>query len=233
MSTITPEITHLPRFDTTNAELDESVLSLDLRTALGGFVLDETTDFSDAAQSGGALHKQHARVAIQILKAAKWAEDVTAIPEGDPYDFPKAGPKHLDGLVVNFFQLHTTYPSNSGQESIALLEGYDLSEEEHAHMQNLCILEGHPSGSRSIQYKPSYDKHRVEKSTIYDILEGREPDKLITATAGPNTSIVFPNGYDASATSKPGRLYIHSFRTGHSLDYKGERLGGISRLERA
>ena len=54
MSTITPEITHLPRFDTTNAELDESVLSLDLRTALGGFVLDETTDFSDAAQSGGA-----------------------------------------------------------------------------------------------------------------------------------------------------------------------------------
>lgn len=229
MSTTAAEITTLPCFETVGARLDESALPVDMGNILGGFMLAET-DISQIDFNLGTVHQQHRKLAAQILRAARWADKISEIEEGEENPFGRITEKHLDGLIARYFQVHTTYPDIHRYSSSMLLEAYDLSPAEHAHMQDVSEIYGFPSGANSVYFDPRDEQYRGGL-TIKEILEGHTPEQSETATASTLGTIVFPNGYDARPQSSPSRLYLHKFWTTKPKAAIAMRNVAISRLE--
>jgi hypothetical protein len=218
------ELLQLPVFKTERGRLIDAQGELpDLRY---GFVLSEAV----TQQQIPRIHNDHTLIARVVLSCAELASPQADIVE----EFAHTGtlnysPPHMDGLVGYYWQVNTVHPSCAGQDSRMVLSRFDLDDEEHEAMQVLRASGFGKSHGHGVDFYPP--QQGVIFGSISPVLGNREPDAGWVADAGPNSTIVFPNGYDATDGSKPGALFVHHFSTIEIDGHEGPRTVSLSRIE--
>lgn len=213
----------LPVFDTVDGRLapapvpDMSITS--------GFVLRELV----VKEYDPSLHDTHTALAASLLQATGQVDMVHIEPEYREASFGPYLEGHMDGLTGRYYESHTTHPSDQGDHSELQLSLYDLTPAEHAELVYLLSC-GYGAESLALVYLGPL-RHGVSVGTLSAGLKGRKPDSQWTNVAGPNSTLVFPNGYDATIVGAPADLYVHRFRTVPDGDHDGDRTLSLSRIE--
>ena len=223
------EVQSLPVFQTERGQLIDTPATLpDLRY---GFVLSESGVFLPGQISDNVdLHTIHTNVGAELLKAQDIIAGYDPVVEYIMVEFPELSDEHMDGLVGRYYQAHTTHPSDTGENSALILYRYELSQGEHEAMMVLQSRGFGSTGSHVVPMNPPLPG--VYFGSISALLDsGHRPANVIHANAGPNATIVFPNGYDATCGSAPSDLYTHLFRTQATDEHDGSRMLSLSRIE--
>ncbi len=219
------EVVPLPVFVTEQGELVDVP---DILPDLGnGFVFDER----ECGEPVDGIHLLHVNIASVLLRETGVIQrEPIVVPEfvqhAQEYTY---SPPHLDGLVGRYYQVHTTHHSDQGQHSSVVLSSYDLSSEEHE-----CLMVLHASGfgetsGHGVEFHPPVPG--MFFGAIAPIVANRAPQSRWSGQTAPNSTVVFPNGYDARPGSTPAELYVHHFSTVEIDDHEGPRTLSLSRLE--
>lgn len=218
------ELMCLPVFKTAHGRLAEGVRATPAELRYG-FVLQEQV----AIDTVYDIHARHVATAVMVLSLADQSSAWRVVPEFDREEQSETLGRHFDGLSGQYFQVHTTHGADSGVSRMDL-EWYDLTPAEHQGTQwrwrsgigltGASVLDVRLLTMQYGDYAPALRADRP--------IQGR-----VSVDAGCDQTIVFPNGYDATEGSTPGRLFVHNFYTVPNPETdETERILSLTRLER-
>jgi hypothetical protein len=218
------ELLYLPTIETRNGRvLDVSGDIPDLRY---GFVLHEQLVDDDVP----GVHTEHTQAAKVLMTATGLITSYAlVVPEYVRAVTKSYSPPHMDGLAGRYYQVNTVHQSSEGQHSAMVLNLYELNDEEHEAMMVLRANGFGVTPGHGVEFHPPVQG--MFFGAIAPALDNTDPVRSWFAEAGPNSTIVFPNGYDAGETSMPGDLFVHHFSTVEVDDHEGPRTVSLSRIE--
>lgn len=209
------------------------VSSLDHDYLQDGFIIEEQDPLTVIVED---LHKLHSRIAAAIVGRVGLLPTVRLVKEFDSKAFGNQTAPHLDGFDYRFWQVNT--PHAPGQdESFSpftrlLIRRFNIDDAEHEALHNRYQRLQNTSPYESIWFHPvDFD---LFDDGITEQALNRPPDDMFSGVAGPSRTLVFPNGYDASESSGPGVLYVHSAHTAQDMSgapSSATRLLTMSRIE--
>ncbi len=177
------------------------------------------------------VHGYHTQIGARLLTDAGCT--IRPIIESE-FRAENAGfykPAHTDGLVQRYYQAHTTEPTDEEVASEMLLQAYDLTQDEHERIKELARFMNYP-GNAEVVFLGARTSQFIN-GTLGVVLQDRIPDTQWRCVAGSDTTMIFPNGYDARPASSPTTLYVHTFTTldDMGVDTTDPRIVSLSRIE--
>lgn len=213
----------LPVFDTSFGTLiGETRVMPDVQH---GFILRE---LDDAVEEHSDIHAAHSGSAEQLLALSGVGQQWRFVHElKTVYSY---SPRHVDGLDAQYYQVNTLHERNDGGRASFTLEAYDLGRHEHRLLQ---AKHAQGLGYSSFNIVPSkyIDELYLCVPSIWRKDTPRPPDAVVHVEVSPGQTLVFPNGYNATVTGEPGRLWFHTVHTVSDADEAEERDVSLGRLE--